>query len=100
MCSVIGAVLIVIGLYMVLWGKSKEMKKVTDLEITPEIEEIEVVVASTKVDHHDSINCSNDSHACSKSHIVNKDHDNNSSKSEQEGQDTENNGQEELVSRE
>ncbi|KAK7302477.1 hypothetical protein RJT34_13367 [Clitoria ternatea] len=47
--SVIGAVLIVIGLYMVLWGKSEEMKKVTHIEITQEFQEIEVVVAS-KVD--------------------------------------------------
>ncbi|XP_072067843.1 WAT1-related protein At1g68170 isoform X3 [Arachis hypogaea] len=29
--SVIGVVLIVCGLYMVLWGKNKEMKKITQL---------------------------------------------------------------------
>ncbi|KAL9297522.1 hypothetical protein ACSQ67_023418 [Phaseolus vulgaris] len=34
--SVIGAVLIVCGLYMVLWGKSKEMKPVTPLVSTEE----------------------------------------------------------------
>lgn len=29
-CSVLGSAITIIGLYMVLWGKSKEMKKVTD----------------------------------------------------------------------
>ncbi|TKY71294.1 WAT1-related protein [Spatholobus suberectus] len=96
--SVIGAVLIVIGLYMVLWGKSKEMKKVTHLETTPELQEIEVVVTSTAADHDKCI-CSNDSHTCSKSNIVCKDHDN-ASKSELEGQDNENNGKEDMASSE
>ncbi|KAK7246807.1 hypothetical protein RIF29_41677 [Crotalaria pallida] len=40
--SVIGAVLIMVGLYMVLWGKSKETKKVTHLLVSSETE---VVVA-------------------------------------------------------
>ncbi|TKY45375.1 WAT1-related protein [Spatholobus suberectus] len=96
--SVIGAVLIVIGLYMVLWGKNKEMKKVTHLETTPELQEIEVVVTSTAADHDKCI-CSNDSHTCSKSNIVCKDHDN-ASKSELEGQDNENNGKEDMASSE
>lgn len=50
----IGAVLIVCGLYVVLWGKSKEVKKVTQLvpsEIIQETEAVEVVVTSTPVDH-------------------------------------------------
>ncbi|KAJ1434973.1 EamA domain [Sesbania bispinosa] len=54
--SLLGAVLIVCGLYMVLWGKSKEMKKIAQLvpsEITKEPEDIQVVVMSTvtPVDH-------------------------------------------------
>lgn len=85
--SVIGAVLIMIGLYMVLWGKSKETKKVTHLEITSELQEIQVVVTSTIVDH----DCSNNINTNCKSNIVDKDdkheHDN-SSKGEQEGQGT------------
>ncbi|KAH1051843.1 hypothetical protein GYH30_021643 [Glycine max] len=91
--SVIGAVLIVIGLYMVLWGKSKEMKKVTDLETTLELEEIEVVVTSTAAADHDKCMRSNDSYTCSSksnNKIVGKDHDN-ASKREHEGQDNENN---------
>lgn len=45
--SVIGGVLIVGGLYMVLWGKSKE----TNI-IAPEFEgSTEVVVTSTTTDH-------------------------------------------------
>jgi len=93
MFSVIGAVLIVIGLYMVLWGKSKEMKKVTDLETTLELEEIEVVVTSTAAADHDKCMRSNDSYTCSSksnNKIVGKDHDN-ASKREHEGQDNENN---------
>ncbi|KAJ1419927.1 WAT1-related protein [Sesbania bispinosa] len=89
--SVIGAVLIVIGLYMVLWGKSKEMKKVTHLEITPEIEEIEVVVTSTTEDQDKG----NSSHTIA----VGKDVDN-SSKGEHQEQDTKNNGKEEIASNE
>ncbi|XP_020221248.1 WAT1-related protein At1g68170 [Cajanus cajan] len=52
--SVVGAVLIVCGLYMVLWGKSKEMKNVTQLVPSETIrggEAIEVVVMSTAVDY-------------------------------------------------
>ncbi|ESW20450.1 hypothetical protein PHAVU_006G210300 [Phaseolus vulgaris] len=52
--SVVGAVLIVFGLYMVLWGKSKEMKNITQLvpsETIREAEAIEVVVVSTPMDH-------------------------------------------------
>ena len=33
-CSVIGAILIVIGLYSVLWGKSKENKEIEEETIT------------------------------------------------------------------
>ncbi|RDX77820.1 WAT1-related protein, partial [Mucuna pruriens] len=52
--SVVGAVLIVCGLYMVLWGKSKEMKNVTQLvpsETIQEAEAVEVVVMSMAVDY-------------------------------------------------
>lgn len=62
---------------MFLWGRSKEMKKVTHLEI----EEIEVVVMSASTLDEDNINCSK----CNGG----KDHDNNnnSSKSEHEGKE-------------
>jgi len=83
-----GAVLIVMGLYMVLWGKSKEMKRVSHLETTPELEEIEV---------HDQSRCSNDKYTCSESNSVGKD-DDNASKSEDEGQDKENNGKQDMGS--
>ncbi|XP_058752248.1 WAT1-related protein At1g25270-like [Vicia villosa] len=79
--SVIGAVLIMVGLYMVLWGKSKEMKKVTHLEITSESEEIEIVVSSNTCDINGKI----------EGNIVDKN-------DEHEGKKTENNGKEELVS--
>lgn len=101
MLSIIGAVLIVMGLYIVLWGKSKEMKKVTHLEsseITPESEEVEVVVTSTTVDHGKSDDCSNNSPtSSSESDTVAKEH-NNSSKREYEVQDIENNGTEDIGS--
>lgn len=70
-----------VGLYMVLWGKSKEMKKVTHLEITSDTEKIEIVVSSNTEDRND-INRNNNV-------------DNNS---KIEGQEAENNGKEELVS--
>jgi len=38
---VVGAVLIVCGLYMVLWGKSKEMKNITQLVPSETIREAE-----------------------------------------------------------
>ncbi|XP_012572404.1 WAT1-related protein At1g25270-like isoform X2 [Cicer arietinum] len=44
--SVTGAVLIVCGLYAVLWSKSKEMKKKAQLEITNELEEVEFVMSN------------------------------------------------------
>lgn len=72
---------------MVLWGKSKETKKETHLEITSELQEIQVVVTSTIVDHY----CSNNNITNCKSIIVdmdNKHEYDNSSKGEQEGQGT------------
>ncbi|KAK8582606.1 hypothetical protein V6N13_069380 [Hibiscus sabdariffa] len=49
--SILGAVLIVIGLYVVLWGKSKEMKRMTQLvpsSITSsENNAVEIVLASS-----------------------------------------------------
>lgn len=72
---------------MVLWGKSKETKKETHLEITSELQEIQVVVTSTIVDH----DCSNNNNTNCKSIIVdmdNKHEYDNSSKGEQEGQGT------------
>ncbi|KAG5017889.1 hypothetical protein JHK82_023555 [Glycine max] len=63
--GVIGAVLIVCGLYMVLWGKSKEMKTATQLvsssDNTVEFGVTEVVVVSTTEnsdrDNNSHINC-------------------------------------------
>ncbi|AES63365.1 putative EamA domain-containing protein [Medicago truncatula] len=61
--SAIGAVLIVCGLYMVLWGKSKEMKRIAQLvpsKNTQEAEAIQVVVMSTPmVDDHDKLHVDN-----------------------------------------
>jgi len=61
--SAIGAVLIVCGLYMVLWGKSKEMKKIAQLvpsKNTQEAEAIQVVVMSTPiVEDHDKLHVDN-----------------------------------------
>jgi len=91
MFSVIGAVLIVVGLYMVLWGKSKEMKRVSHLETNPELEEIEVVGTSRTAEHDKSINSN------SESNIVGKD-DYNASKSEDDGQDKENDGKQDMGS--
>ncbi len=34
-CSIIGAVLIVLGLYLVLWGKGEEMKEASQLVPSP-----------------------------------------------------------------
>lgn len=88
-----GAVLIVMGLYMVLWGKSKEMKRVSDLETTPEIEEIEVVVTCRATEDDKS----NDKYTCSERNIIEKDNDN-ASKSRDEGQDNESSGKEDMGS--
>ncbi|KAH7575624.1 hypothetical protein JRO89_XS02G0166800 [Xanthoceras sorbifolium] len=56
--SILGAMLIVCGLYVVLWGKGKEMKKITQLvpsKHSIESQSIEIVTTSP-IDHH---NCSN-----------------------------------------
>ncbi|GAV84353.1 EamA domain-containing protein [Cephalotus follicularis] len=53
--SVLGAVLIVCGLYMVLWGKSKDMKKITQLVpsiVIPESHTIELVVNDQNNDNN------------------------------------------------
>ncbi|KAL5096373.1 hypothetical protein RYX36_000700 [Vicia faba] len=74
--SLIGAVLIVCGLYMVLWGKSKEIKKINAQLATSKIaqeaeEDIQVVVISTPiVQDHDKLHVSNNNHI-----EVDKDHD-------------------------
>ncbi|KAK7400264.1 hypothetical protein VNO78_11467 [Psophocarpus tetragonolobus] len=72
--SVIGGVLIVCGLYMVLWGKGKEMEKVNQSvpsEITQEHEATEVVVMSTTINNDDSNTISNTIANC-RSNIVAK----------------------------
>jgi len=78
------------GLYMVLWGKSKEMERVSDLETTPELEEIEVVVTCRATEDDKSV-YSNDKYTCSERNIIEKDNDD-ASKSRDEGQDNESNG--------
>ena len=60
--SALGSVLIVCGLYTVLWGKGKEMKRISQLmpsDIARESEAIEIVVTSKPVDDesgHNNIN--------------------------------------------
>ncbi|XP_027348406.1 WAT1-related protein At1g68170-like [Abrus precatorius] len=56
--SALGAVLIVCGLYAVLWGKAQDLRKKSQLmplENTQELENVEVVVTSTPVDHNKSV---------------------------------------------
>lgn len=51
--SIIGAVLIVCGLYAVVWGKSKEMKKKNQLVPSKnphEFDQVEIVVRSIEED--------------------------------------------------
>jgi inner membrane protein involved in colicin E2 resistance len=73
MYSLIGAVLIVCGLYMVLWGKSKEMKKIAQLatsKIAQETEDIEVVVMPTlEIVDHDKIHVNNNHKEVDKDHV-------------------------------
>lgn len=60
--SIIGAVLIVCGLYVVLWGKSKEMKKINQLvpsESSLEQEEIVQIVVTCAVDDKSNHNDNN-----------------------------------------
>lgn len=33
-CSVVGAILVVVGLYAVLWGKNREMRRMSELAPT------------------------------------------------------------------
>ncbi|KAE8690702.1 WAT1-related protein [Hibiscus syriacus] len=44
--SIVGAVLIVVALYVVLWGKSKEMKKISPSISSPKNKDMEVAVTS------------------------------------------------------
>lgn len=73
--SAIGAVLIVCGLYMVLWGKSREMKKIAQLvpsKNTQEAEAIQVVVVSTPiVEDHDKVHAYNYHNEVDKDHVDN-----------------------------
>ena len=53
--SVVGSVMIVCGLYMVLWGKGKEIKEITEMLVPSEStqhesEAVEITVASSPVD--------------------------------------------------
>ncbi|XWS40300.1 hypothetical protein CRYUN_Cryun18bG0128600 [Craigia yunnanensis] len=61
--SVIGAVLIVMGLYVVLWGKGKEMKKmnrlVPSITSSPENGPVEIIVTSSEASTSININDSN-----------------------------------------
>ncbi|XP_027931053.1 WAT1-related protein At1g68170-like [Vigna unguiculata] len=74
--SVVGAVLIVCGLYMVLWGKSKEMKNITQLvpsETIREAEAVEVVVVSTPMDYEKCDHNNNRSEITATTRNVDKD---------------------------
>ncbi|KAI4299037.1 hypothetical protein L6164_032532 [Bauhinia variegata] len=93
--SVLGAVLIVIGLYMVLWGKSKEMKETTQVEISSlESEVVEIVVISTWVD--EKCSHTNQNSTIITSSLANKD---DSSKNERETFNIQNKGREEETLR-
>ncbi|KAI5448503.1 hypothetical protein KIW84_015784 [Lathyrus oleraceus] len=68
--SIIGAVLIVCGLYAVVWGKSKEMKKKNQLapsQSTHEIDPVEIVVKPVVEDKSNHSN--NNSHS-SNLHVI------------------------------
>ncbi|CAK8578096.1 unnamed protein product [Lathyrus sativus] len=70
--SMLGAIVIVFGLYAVLWGQSKEMKnKMKVLEITSMPENDELVVISTPVVSHDRIVQTCQSSAITKENVVN-----------------------------
>ncbi|GAB4829822.1 hypothetical protein Ancab_019474, partial [Ancistrocladus abbreviatus] len=45
--SVLGALLIICGLYMVLWGKGKEMKRANKLMPSNDTQEIEIITSTT-----------------------------------------------------
>ncbi|TKY59546.1 WAT1-related protein [Spatholobus suberectus] len=88
--SVIGAVLIVCGLYIMLWGKSKEMKTATQLVSSDNtIGVTEVIVVSTA----DNSDCGSNSHINGNSSIVTKAHDE-SSENGHKLEDIERNGEE------
>lgn len=54
--SIIGAVLIVCGLYAVIWGKSKEMKMNTVLVSSNESDRVEIVLRSTGSEENSNSN--------------------------------------------
>ncbi|KAL2571211.1 hypothetical protein AAZX31_18G277600 [Glycine max] len=68
--SVIGAVLIVCGLYMVLWGKNKEMKTATHLVSLDNTKEFGVITDVVVVSTTENSDRENNSHDNCKSNIV------------------------------
>lgn len=70
MFSVIGAVLIVCGLYMVLWGKNKEMKTATHLVSLDNTKEFGVITDVVVVSTTENSDRENNSHDNCKSNIV------------------------------
>ncbi|CAL5183151.1 unnamed protein product [Lathyrus oleraceus] len=83
--SIIGAVLIVCGLYAVVWGKSKEMKKKNQLapsQSTDEIDPVEIVVKPVVEDKSNHSN--NNSHS-SKLHVISDNEDEHVQNQEKEG---------------
>ncbi|XP_058731359.1 WAT1-related protein At1g25270-like [Vicia villosa] len=71
--SMLGAIVIVCGLYAVLWGQSKELKKKKMiLEITRMPENDELVVISTPAISHDKVVQTYTSSAITKDNVVNE----------------------------
>ncbi|XP_058752236.1 WAT1-related protein At1g25270-like [Vicia villosa] len=88
--SIIGAVLIVCGLYAVVWGKSKEMKKKNQLapsQSTDELDTVEIVVRHVLEDKSNHTN--NNSDHNNNLHVIN---DNENSQKDQHVQNQEKEG--------
>lgn len=72
--SVVGGMLMVCGLYMVLWGKSKEIRKITQLAPMESIEEQLQQLGGEGID----LVISSPITPLSKTHVTNSQHNNNS----------------------